>query len=176
MWGLGPPQVFSFCSASHCPRLPAFHHHWLLQSGTTLNVPFWIYFSKTRIEITVAWLHSANWPLLSMTSMVWGWTNWRWKGGLGWGQGKLAWPGAQCRAQLGRGERVWGPQVAVCKVTFSLWKKIGLSHFSASLVQAPAATWYFSLMRKQGCAKSLADSNAGETVPRDVHAQENKYL
>lgn len=108
-----PSCVSSCCSASRCPRLPAFHHHWCLQSGTALNVFFWICFSENRIQITVLWLCSANWPLLWMTSMEWGWTNWRWKGGLGvGGRGKLVWPGAQCHTQMGRGEEGEGPGAA----------------------------------------------------------------
>lgn len=89
--------------------------------------------------------------------------------GRGGGRGKLAWPGAQCRAQLGRGE---SPRWLRARWLFHFERRL-VSHFSA-LVQAPAAMWYFSMMWRQEYTQSLAESNAGKTDPRDVHAQENE--
>lgn len=169
------PCVSSCRSASLCPRLPAFHHHWCLQSGTTLNVFSWIYFSENRIQITVLWLHSANWPLLWMTYMEWGWANWRWKGGLWWGQREvsMAWGTVSHTTGERRGGcRVWGsPRWRCARWLFHFeGKKIGLSHFSASSVQTPTAARCFSVIWKLEYTESLAESSAGEIDPTDVCA------
>lgn len=132
-----------FCSASLYHRLPAFHHHWCLQSGSNFECTFLdLFFKKQNPNITMPWLHSANWPLHSMASMEWGWTNWRGKGGMRWGQGKvsMAWDTVSYTVGKRQGLYSLGQlQVAVYKLIFSLWKKVSLSHFSASPVQTPTA-------------------------------------
>lgn len=149
-----PPCVSACCFGSHCPRLPAFHHRWRLQSGTTLNVLFWIYFSENRIQITVPWLHSANCPLLSMTSAERGWTNWRWRGGLGWGQGgvSMAWGTVSYTTGERRGGcGVWGSPRWLC----ARW----LFHFERRLVVHISLSPRYRHQRQHGISLWLESGN-----------------
>lgn len=104
---VSPPLVSAVRNLSECPLLDLFFK----KTGSKSLCPDYIQLIGPCFR----------WRLVER-----GWANWSWKGGLGWGQGKLSWPGAQRHTNWGEARRVRGlgqPQAAVRKVTFSLWKK-----------------------------------------------------
>lgn len=93
--------------------------------------------------------------------------------GWGGGRGKLAWPGAQCLHNWGEARECGVPRWLCARWLFLFERRL-VSHFSASLVQAPSAKWCLSMMWRKEYTQSLAESSAGETDPQEVHAQENE--